>query len=116
MPHGGGFQKGEIMQDLLDDIHGWAVTTFPHQTALSKVAHLTKEVAELREAIESGEREEMRKEWADCAILLLNTATMMGMDWTQAQSAIEEKMRINKSRRWGSPDKDGVCHHIKEDR
>lgn len=87
------------------EISEWAQTTFPHQTPHSKIAHLKKEVRELEEAPSD------LVEMADCYILLLNLAEMAGGDLlTEAK----KKMKVNRARKWGKPDADGVCLHIKE--
>ena len=102
-----------MIDKLMTDIHAWSSATFPHQTASSKVAHLLEEVNELRDAIKNGHTSDAIEEWADCMILLLNTGVMIGLDAESAVKAIEVKMNINKARKWGKPDKDGVCRHLK---
>ncbi len=83
----------------------WASETFPHQTPHSKMTHLRKEIDELAEDTSDGE------EMADCFILLLNLAEMAGVD---LMAEARRKMEINRKRKWGAPDADGVCHHVKQ--
>lgn len=94
-------------------IGDWAAETFPSQTAVGKLCHLSEEIQELIEALESGETEAIESEYADCAILLMDVARTAGMDAAQVDRAIERKMDVNRSRKWGKPDSNGVCHHIK---
>ena len=71
------------------------------------MTHLRKEIDELAEDTSDGE------EMADCFILLLNLAEMAGVDlMTEAR----RKMEINRKRKWGAPDADGVCHHLKQNK
>lgn len=85
------------------EVSEWAQATFPHQTAESKLAHMLKEVDELKQEPADGE------EMANIFILLLNLAEMNGHDLMQQARA---KMAKNRLRTWGAPDEQGVCHHI----
>lgn len=69
------------------------------------MTHLRKEIDELAEDTSDGE------EMADCFILLLNLAEMAGVD---LMAEARRKMEINRKRKWGAPDADGVCHHVKQ--
>ena len=93
------------VSEFQSEVSKWAFQTFPHQTPHSKMTHLRKEIDELAEDTSDGE------EMADCFILLLNLAEMAGVDlMTEAR----RKMEINRKRKWGAPDADGVCHHLKQ--
>lgn len=87
------------------EVSAWAAETFPHQTPHSKMTHLRKEIDELAEDTSDGE------EMADCFILLLNLAEMAGVD---LMAEARRKMEINRKRKWGAPDADGVCFHVKQ--
>jgi NTP pyrophosphatase (non-canonical NTP hydrolase) len=69
------------------------------------VAHLKKEVDELAESHDP-------EEAADCLILLLHHAHKCGYD---LMIEAFKKFEINRQRRWGRPDEDGVVEHIRED-
>ncbi len=88
---------------LQREISEWAQRTFPHQNALSKMAHLQDEVQELSQKPHDGE------EMADCTILLFNLAHMHGHD---LMSEVRRKLSINKARQWGKPDARGVVKHV----
>jgi NTP pyrophosphatase (non-canonical NTP hydrolase) len=91
----------------------WQNETFPKATAFSKAAHLEQEVQEVREATETGDTS-IRLEIADCLILIAGVADKSGMSYEDVCAAIDEKMEINKKRRWGKPDSNGVVNHIKD--
>lgn len=93
------------------DITLWQEQTFTEANALSKLAHLKKEVKELIEAIESNDPEK-RLEFADCFFLLFGAAKADGMTYDEICSALEEKFEIVKKRKWGDPDENGVVEHI----
>jgi hypothetical protein len=96
-----------------NEITAWQKETFGQATPLSKLAHLEEEIIELRNDLlnDSGER---IKEFADCFILLFGAAAVDGMSYDDICRAIQEKFEINRSRKWGKPNKKGVVNHIKE--
>lgn len=55
-----------------------------------------------------------RHEYADCFFLLYGSANADGMTYEDICFAIQEKFEINKARKWGKPDENGVVNHIKE--
>lgn len=101
-----------ITQQLMDDIHQWASTTFPHQNSFSKIAHLQDEINEVKEALNNHCKDEIKEEIADCFILLYNLASLNDMSAKDLYLEVKKKMEVNKSRHWGNPDEKGVCHHI----
>ena len=80
----------------------WARTTFPTATPTSWVKHLAREVGELAESQDPAEA-------ADCLILLLGLAHVQGYD---LMAEAQHKMEINRRRKWGKPDAEGVVEHI----
>ena len=98
----------------------WQKQTFGQATSLSKLAHLLKEIVELKDAINDEDHlidfEKIRKtkmEFADCFILLFGCASSYGLSYEEICKCIDEKMVINSNRKWGKPDADGVVNHIK---
>lgn len=87
--------------------------TFGEATPLSKLAHLKEEINELEDDLRN-QRPGRRLEFADCSLLLYGIASSDGMDYEGIVSCINEKMSINRKRKWGKPNKDGVVNHIKE--
>lgn len=121
----------EKIQKLQDEIKAWSDETFgKYRTSLSIAHHLKKEVAELIEALEKyyrgtysntdGGMEELEKkiynvkmEFADCFILLLDAASHFPITTDMLFEASEEKLEIVKAREWAKPDENGVIEHIR---
>lgn len=93
------------------EISAWQKETFGHATAMSKIAHLADEIIELVHAIKTNDPGK-RLEFADCFFLLFGAAAADGMSYEDICSAIQEKFEINKLRKWGEPDENGVVNHI----
>ena len=108
------------LQTLINEIGQWSESTFSHQNSISKLHHLQKEVAELINAIgqapsEPDKNDTVHLEFADCFILLLDAARKEGLSAKDILTAIVEKMEINKARKWGKPDENGVMEHIRDE-
>lgn len=86
----------------------WAKFTFPGSTDMAKLVHLRKEVQELYNATTL---DGMKEEAADCLLILLHFCDAHGFSLFEAAKA---KHEINRKRKWGQPDKDGVVEHIRE--
>lgn len=109
------------MKELFDDIVKFQKETFPDSNAYSKAKHLEKEVAELLEDLTrdygedpKADSEATKMEYADCFILLFGSANAYGISYDDLEVIISQKMDINKKRKWGKPDKDGVVLHLKD--
>jgi NTP pyrophosphatase (non-canonical NTP hydrolase) len=98
--------------EQFEEITKWQKETFGRATALSKVAHLQEEIMELINDLKSNS-EHKRLEFADCFILLFGAAAQDGMSYSDICQAIDDKMKINKLRKWGEPKENGVVNHIK---
>ena len=108
---------------ITEDIRQWSDATFPNRGVLSNgwhnpfptLAHLVDpdegEIKELIQALTSHDPEEVQKELADCLILLLQICSLVEVD---PYEAITQKLEINKSRKWGEPDAQGIVHHVKD--
>lgn len=92
----------------------WQDETFGKASGLSKINHLVDEIEELRIDITFGNNEDKRLEFADCFLLLFGAAASEGMSYEDIVNCIDEKMEINKKRKWGKPNANGVVNHIKE--
>ena len=104
-----------MTHDLFEYVTKWQKETFPESKTHSKVAHLGDEVSELFLEIafpQDDNGKAMRMEFADCFILLMGAAHDSGMTYEDIIEAINEKMEINKARKWGKPDELGVVKHI----
>lgn len=117
-------------QDKLERIFNavvqWQGETFGFgRPALYPVNHLKREVKELAEALEFLDRENprefdvqshensIRKEFADCFMLLFNAANNFGFNYHDICAIIEHKLDINRTREWGEADAEGVVTHTK---
>lgn len=102
-----------MTEKQFNEVAAWQRATFGQATAFSKIEHLKEEIEELRIdlAIESADR---RLEFADCFFLLFGAAAADGMTYQDIIEAIDEKFAINKARKWGTPDINGVVNHIKD--
>ena len=99
-----------LMQELIESIAEWGNKTFPKETIQARlygvVEHLSDEVEELKKDPTSAE------ELADCFILLAQLAHESKVD---LYKTVQEKMTINRNRKWGVADHRGVVKHIEED-
>lgn len=96
------------LNDSVRTCGAWANATFAADGGYRGpgiVAHLAKEVAELAENPRDME------ELADCMLLLFHLAHQNGGN---LQAAIARKLEINKRRKWGKPDAQGVVEHVRE--
>lgn len=94
----------------------WQRNTFGQATAMSKLHHLAEEFIELTMDLkDDADEEDVKKEFADCFILLFGAADSYGMSYEDICQAIDDKMNINYKRNWGKPDKNGVVNHIKDE-
>ena len=101
------------VQEFMNDVHKWADDTFgKERTALAPLHHLKKEVDEAISEMKKGFPGLAMKEIADCFILILNTTSKYGYTFEQLLTEAKNKMIINKARKWGKPDTNGVVEHI----
>ena len=119
------------LQTLMNDISEWSDATFGDgQRNPAIVYHLKKEVDELIDALHKsnalgadnsvgvGEfKRQLNKtemEFADCFMLLLDSAHHFNLTAEQLINLTREKLGVNKARKWGKPDVNGVVEHIRD--
>ena len=112
------------LQQLMDSISEWSDKTFGEsQRNPAILYHLLKEIPELIEAIKELQKlehanndifEKVFFEYADCFMLLLDSASHIGISAKTLLRYTKKKLEINKKRKWREPDKNGVVEHIKE--
>ena len=117
----------EDVQKLMDEIMEWSDATFGEgQRNPAILHHLSKEVAELIEALKKFQQEDSISnivkseqnlkqlffEYADCFMLLLDSASHMGLTFDILYEYTKRKLEINRNRKWGKPDENGVVEHI----
>ncbi len=88
----------------------WQDNVFTKATPLSCVNHLTEEVNELKEDIESGHTP--YEEIADCFMLLFGVCNKLGFKYEDIVTVINNKMEINFNRKWGEVNEQGYVKHI----
>ncbi len=101
-----------MKEEQFKNITQWQRETFPGATPSSKVQHLAEEVQELLSDLLFN-HPKRRLEYADCFLLLFGAAAVDGMTYQDICNAIDEKMVINRGRKWGNPDNNGVVKHKK---
>lgn len=101
-----------MTEEQFYEVIAWQKETFSNANSLSKIHHLKEEVEELLLDV-SAKSSERNLEFADCFILLFGAAAADGMEYEDICNAIEQKMKINRQRKWGKPDENGVVNHIK---
>ncbi|HNQ42521.1 MAG TPA: DUF550 domain-containing protein [Saprospiraceae bacterium] len=101
-----------MTEQQFNEISAWQKETFGQATPLSKLDHLAYELVELVKDLISN-NPDRRLEYADCFFLLFGSASADGMSYQDICDAIQEKFEINKARKWGKPDENGVVNHIK---
>lgn len=118
----------KTIQDLQFDVQEFSDNTFgKHRISLPIINHLEKEVKELQEVLKDyykgsySDLEEynkkvhnIRMEFADCLTLLLDAAAHLQLTTDNLISASYEKLEINKKRKWGKADENGVIEHIRD--
>ena len=88
--------------------HGeWSDNTFGCRNPLAPLHHLKKEVQEVIEQPYD------IKEYADCFLLLMDSARISGFNMDDLYFASLDKFAENKIRTWGKPDENGVCEHVR---
>lgn len=101
--------KWHLIQDVQLEITRWADEQFPgrtdHQTVYKLVVH---EIPELMVHKKEKGTAGIGTELADCFILLMDLASMWGVDLTEA---IRAKMEINYGRIW-ERDAHGIMQHV----
>lgn len=118
------------LQELMDDISEWSDKTFGEgQRNPAILHHLKKEVPELiaaimyyqeRNTIDLPYRKanellkEVWEEYADCFMLLLDSANNFGLSADRLLHITRQKLEVNKTRKWGKPDCNGVVEHLRK--
>lgn len=96
----------ELLDKLQAEIGEWQDKGFGRgQSPVPLIHHLRKEVDELLMAPYN------RIEYADCLILLLSAARKAGISADMLIIDAFKKLEVNKGRKWGKPDMNGVIEH-----
>lgn len=97
------------VNELVQMLGEWSQKTFnptgktnKYSRLVSMFRKLTEEIQELSQELSSP------MEIADCVMLLMDMAYLNKID---LESAIIQKLNINRERKWSEPDKNGVVRH-----
>jgi NTP pyrophosphatase (non-canonical NTP hydrolase) len=99
-----------MTKEMFESITQWQREVFTKATPLSATNHLIEEVNELKEDLLHGNSKAVY-EFADCFLLLFGAASLYGMCYMDICDAINEKMEINKKRKWGKENEQGYVKH-----
>jgi len=103
------------IQDFIDNNTEWSLKTFGGCSPLPVLDHLASEVKEVYAAIRNSEgHDNIKFEFADCFILLMQAADKQGISFRELFEAANKKMYINKNRQWIRPDNMNCFKHISE--
>jgi len=118
------------LQKLMDALVAWSDGQFgTDDRTIGILYHLKKEVDELIDSTKktklllgddstyvdelTDQIDKTDMEFADCFMLLLDAASHSYIDAEQLIGLSYKKMEINKNRKWGEPDENGVVEHVK---
>jgi NTP pyrophosphatase (non-canonical NTP hydrolase) len=109
-----------MTKEMFDEITSWQRKIFTKATSISAAHHLNEEVVELLCELNDGhtgyfsdaQKEKIRSEYADCFLLLFGSASLFGLSYEQICEAINDKMEINKQRKWGGVNEQGYVKHV----
>jgi len=100
------------MDQLQNEIGQWQDIVFPDGSTITILNHLKKEIIELDDEVKINHIQNIGKEMADCQHLLFGIAHKLQ---TSLYSETRKKFEINKLRKWGKPNSDGVVEHIRNE-
>jgi len=108
-----------MTEQQFNEIAKWQKETFEQATPLSTLTRLLEEIVELKGELINEKAHptttnfnRVRMEFADCFILIFGSAAAYGLSFQNICDAIQEKFEINKARKWGNPDENGVVKHV----
>lgn len=102
-----------MTKEMFEEITAWQKQVFTKATAQSAASHLKEEVEELLHDLTWDKPIKLTTgEYADCFLLLFGSASLYGLTYADICKAINDKMEINKQRKWGEVNKDGYVKHV----
>ena len=105
------------IQNLMIEISTWSSQQFPTLVGtrgiIAKLSHIKEEVTEVQSAVDYDDKKEINDEIADCFMLLFDVAHDLKITENDIIKFSRAKLGINKDRKWGKPDNNGIIHHIK---
>jgi hypothetical protein len=101
------------IQKFWDAQAEWSRATFGADTERDHIGPL-KHLA--KEAVEAQVRPSDPVEIADCLFLVFDAARRSGMTLDTLVAVAEQKLLVNKSRKWQKPTSDDPVEHVREER
>lgn len=108
---------GEAVDGLAREHAEWSQATFKSDAErgpIGPLRHLQKEASEAVEAVESGDREKVREELADCLLLILDASRRAGVKPLELFKCGMAKLQVNKRRKWNTPQPDAPVEHVRD--
>jgi NTP pyrophosphatase (non-canonical NTP hydrolase) len=112
------------VQSTIDAISQWADGAFgKNRSPIAKMHHAKKECDEVIEALAKNDPDFMsriirdvsyRNEIADVFMIMFDVCAILKISSRELEKMIWQKLEINKTRKWGAPDENGVIEHIRE--
>lgn len=111
-------------QEIIDMGCKWSDSVFDNgnftpERSIGISKHLQYETVELTDALTryfnnptDENRNSLLFEFADCYLLLGDCVAHLSFTMNEIKEAELKKLEINKTRKWGKPDKNGVIGHI----
>ncbi len=98
--------KSQLQGETVQSVTEWADTTFGPATLERQVMRALEEIGELQQALRAGDVQKIAIEAADACICLYRVIGTIN------PKAIDEKMAINRARKW-NVGPDGCAYHVK---
>lgn len=99
---------------LAEDIQRWSFEKFGSSWDRGPYGPVRHLVEEAQETLESIGTDHFTEELADCLIILLDANWRSGNTLGDLLGAAENKMEVNKARKWQKAGPTEPIHHIKE--
>jgi len=90
----------------------WATKKFPLVSAQHSLDHAKEELDELKTDIANGDKPLAAVEAADVIACVITAITKAGITVEELQAAFENKLAINKKRKWRFDEKLGYYKHV----
>lgn len=97
----------------------WSLKNFPEATYFSSLSKLKEEIKEVDKELKYLEKfpeqyhlDKLTMEYADCLMCLFDSAGRAGVSVEDIVEAFEEKLEINKNRKW-KKNPDNTYSHVK---
>lgn len=99
----------QSFRELFERAANWSDSAFgASRSPVGPLKHLAKEVREARR------KPDDVMEYADMLLLIMNAAHCNGWDGSMLMEAVGLKLKVNRQRKWGALNSEGISEHVKE--